>query len=270
MANMNNNDKSRSESIGKITLALSKASMEFKTIYKSAKGYNYKYAPLENCYDATKEALAKHELCVIQTINVELNLTREPYEVLITILAHSSGEYFRSVALISPNTLNKMMNPLQNWGMALTYLRRYSYCSILGVTSEDENTDSVHQNPSKAVYVNNMVNPPKSTEDLKISETLNTLMKIIKEAKINVQDFAAYHNIKSNDLEGMTNAIANFDAMKEEYLAKEKTLGEIVKEIVEEITPSYVNNLKKNQSERLEFKTTLKGEMDSPLENKDI
>ena len=234
-----------SESIGKITLALSKASMEFKPIYKSVKGYNYKYAPLENCYEATKSALSNHELAVIQTISTVFgDIGKTPYEVLVTTLAHSSGEYFRSTALISPNTSNKMVNPLQNWGIALTYLRRYSYCAILGVTSEDEDSDGIDHrkeypvNPSKGGYVNNMVNPPKGmdadvVEGVKLISTLNILVNKIKEANIDVKSFASFHDIKSDDLDAMQHAIVNFEELVRKFnLENDK-----------EILPSYVKDI---------------------------
>lgn len=111
-----------------LALALSKAQSEFPDIPKNCTvnygNTKFKYADLSTIISATRPALAKHELSYVQL--VELGNLK-------TILMHSSGESIEANCPI-PSNLNKM----QDLGSALTYARRYSLQSILGVSADDD------------------------------------------------------------------------------------------------------------------------------------
>ena len=91
----------------------------------SKKGYTYKfkYADLSTCISAASPSLKENGLSVVQIIYGQK---------LITILTHKSGQWFRSEVdiRIAPDA------NYQELGSAITYLKRYSYCAILGIVAD--------------------------------------------------------------------------------------------------------------------------------------
>lgn len=127
----------RSEQINEVAQALAKAQGEMKVPekkrtavvrMKAEKGggeYTYQYADLSDIRAAICEALSKNNLAVSQLIDADgcrLN----------TLLIHSSGQY-----LGSTYDLPRGLSP-QQFGSALTYARRYSLTSLVGVVAEDD------------------------------------------------------------------------------------------------------------------------------------
>ena len=75
----------QSQEIGKLALALSQAQAEITGARKGSTNPFFKsaYADLASCWDAAREALSKHKLAVIQTLDndgdkVRVNITRIP------------------------------------------------------------------------------------------------------------------------------------------------------------------------------------------------
>lgn len=94
------------------------------TVQKKAGGsYKFKYADLSACADAAAPALKEHGLAVSQII---CNWT------LITLLTHKSGQWIKSELPISLNN----GADYQALGSAITYIKRYSYCAILGIVAD--------------------------------------------------------------------------------------------------------------------------------------
>lgn len=124
----------QSEQINEISTALSKAQSEIGPAMKD--NYNpffkSKYADLGSVWAACKEPLTKNGLSVVQTMQCENGQT-----LLITLLAHTSGQWIKSVLPINP-----VKNDPQGLGSAITYLRRYSLAAITGVTTEDDDGQS--------------------------------------------------------------------------------------------------------------------------------
>lgn len=120
----------KSESIKELAAALSKVQREIKPAIKKHTNpfYNSKYADLEDCWDAAREPLTKNGLAVIQTIDAT-----EGGHYLVTTLAHTSGEWIESRIKINPDK-----NTPQAIGSSITYLRRYTFSAIIGVTTEDD------------------------------------------------------------------------------------------------------------------------------------
>lgn len=122
---------------GKLADALAKAQAEFRPILKDKTAkvrmkaggeYSYNYADLSSVIDATKEALSKNGLAIMQPVEFQGERL-----VLHTKLLHNSGEMQSCFwPLPAPHT------PAQEMGSALTYARRYSMSAILGVASEDD------------------------------------------------------------------------------------------------------------------------------------
>lgn len=120
----------RSESIKNISSALMIFHQEVGTIDRNSKGYNYRYASLENVLDSIRDPLAKAGLIFSQFPTDDYALT--------TILMHpESGEFFETTSLIKP----KVDDP-QGRGSSITYNRRYHLVAILGLIVEDDDASS--------------------------------------------------------------------------------------------------------------------------------
>lgn len=126
--------------------ALADFQAEVPTIKKNASGYGYKFADLEEITTAIKPLLAKHNLGYAQPL--------EGTSVK-TILFHTeSGESIESLTEIPQGVQLKGQNEFQVLGSAITYLRRYSLSSMLGlVTDEDADAagEQVKAAPKKYV-----------------------------------------------------------------------------------------------------------------------
>jgi hypothetical protein len=132
-----------SESIGAIAAALAKAQGELINPEKSLTATihspfpreidrTFRYASLSSGLDIVRKALGKHEIATVQTtaIDNEAGLIR-----LTTVLAHSSGEWVSSDWPVCP--VGETGAP-HKMGAALTYARRYSLFTLVGIAGEDD------------------------------------------------------------------------------------------------------------------------------------
>ena len=122
-----------SENIDQISAALSafqgsveqpKLEKEVKVNKKAGGFYTFKYADLSACVKAATPALKANGLSVCQLISEGK---------LVTILSHKSGQWFKSELLLPNQT-----SDYQAYGSAITYLKRYSYCAILGIVADTD------------------------------------------------------------------------------------------------------------------------------------
>ncbi len=122
-----------SENVDQLFTALAKAQAEFTVAEynKTNPHFKSKFADLQSYFAASRAPLAKNGLCVIQTISEQ-----EGKPVLITLLAHASGQWIKSVMHI-----NATKNDMQGFGSALSYSKRYSLGAILGLASGEEDDD---------------------------------------------------------------------------------------------------------------------------------
>ena len=120
----------QSDTIGALALALSKAQADITGALKDSANpfFKSKYADLASCWDACRKQLAANELAVIQTVEDDR---------LVTILAHSSGEWIRSACPIR----TKDDSP-QALGSAITYARRYALAAIVGLAQIDDDAEA--------------------------------------------------------------------------------------------------------------------------------
>lgn len=139
----------QSEHINELATALCKAQAEIMPALKDSANpfFKSKYADLESVWNACRDPLTKNGLCVMQAIN-----TIENQMVLVTTLAHSSGQFIRSLA---PIIVTKM-EP-QAIGSAISYFRRYSLAALVGVVQSDDDGELAQQR-SKVIPENQ---PPK-------------------------------------------------------------------------------------------------------------
>jgi hypothetical protein len=129
-----------SEQINELATALAKAQAEMgnAAFNRVNPAFKSKYADLASIRDATMPALTKHGLSLFQV--TELNATEM---LLITRLAHTSGQWLQSVYPITVNERPHIM------GSALTYARRYSWAAICGVAAEEDDDANAAQEGAK-------------------------------------------------------------------------------------------------------------------------
>ena len=137
----------KSESITHLATALAKAQAEMPVAVFDATNpfLKSKYASLGAVIQASRPILAKHKLSLVQfPISDVAGIGVE------SILTHESGEFVAERILI-PLTEEKGKSKVQSAGSTLTYLRRYSWASILGMYS-DEDSDGVAVPPANAAF----------------------------------------------------------------------------------------------------------------------
>jgi len=119
-------DGMMTEEIGKLALALANAQAEIEGAKKDATNPFYKtnYADLSSVWDACHKALNKNELAVVQMVDGK---------ELVTILAHSSGQWVKSRMALYPKDWT-----VQSIGSAITYARRYALAAMVGVCPVDD------------------------------------------------------------------------------------------------------------------------------------
>lgn len=195
-----------SDEINSLVLALSKAQATLENVSKDKQGYGYKYADLANVIDAAKKPLSDNGLAITQLVNKD----KDNKLILITFLMHESGQWLKSIFNIENVVVKNKQgvvtgNSLQHFGAGVTYCRRYAYCAIVGLTQEDDDGYSL----------GNIA----STENTKAKESkIADLLELCDSHKLNVKEFAKFHNIDSNNIETVINGITNFELLKKKFL----------------------------------------------------
>ena len=169
----------KSESITRLAAALAKAQAEMPVAVFDATNpfLKSKYASLGAVIQSSRPILAKHNLSLVQfpisqgtphpacgqpKLGMPIlpsaekegahGVTRPTGEWIgiESILMHESGEFVSEKILI-PLTEEKGKSKVQSAGSTLTYLRRYSWASILGMYS-DEDSDGGNLPPGTAAF----------------------------------------------------------------------------------------------------------------------
>jgi hypothetical protein len=135
-----------STEINHLVTALAAARKTFKPFTKdktasvqSKKGegssYSYKYGDLADLFDATTEALSDNGL----TLSQAPSMKDSGDLVLVTLLAHTSGQFFRAEFPLHAH------NTPQEIGSEITYLKRYMAGSMLGIQAETDDDGAAAQ-----------------------------------------------------------------------------------------------------------------------------
>lgn len=124
----------RSGQIEELAKALVKAQGEIKPAVKDATNpyFKSKYADLASVMDACRPALVANGIAVVQRA-----IGAGDTVGVTTTLMHTSGQWIEGTITI---TLPDMT--AQSAGSAITYLRRYSLASIVGVCPEDDDAEA--------------------------------------------------------------------------------------------------------------------------------
>jgi hypothetical protein len=132
-------ERETSFEIGEIAAALAKAQAEITGAMRDSTNPHFKskYADLESTWDAIRGPLSKNGLAVVQFPRKDTGGV-----LLVTMLAHSSGQWFRSFLYMPVSK-----NDAQGVGSAITYARRYALQAICGVAPTDDDGNEATGKP---------------------------------------------------------------------------------------------------------------------------
>lgn len=145
-----------SESLTNLATALAKVQAEIKNPIKNQtnKGVQGapKYANLEDTLqDYVRPVCSKHGISVYQSVK-----TNEAGQVgVCTVLIHESGEYIESdyvycdIVIPTNGSGRKILTEGQATGVCITYLRRYSLNSALGINGDKDTDGSYSDTPAE-------------------------------------------------------------------------------------------------------------------------
>ena len=160
----------KSEQTDQLTASLAKAQGEMKAAELDMVNpfYNSKYSSLQAVINAAKKPLADNGLAVSQVLDEgKKNLK------LYTYLLHESGQFLCSRAKI--NIPENAKNKTQALGSELTYIRRYSYAGIIGMSSDvDDDANATQQKPQNQAANGNGKKKGHTSGDYK--NWINTLL----------------------------------------------------------------------------------------------
>jgi len=117
----------KSETIGKIAAALSKAQREIGGVSGSGTANRGSFTTLEDMEEAASPVLDKYEL----SVSCQLSTNELGEFILVMVLGHSSGEWFESRALLREEDASQSLPLHQKIGSAEKYLKRYMYRAML-------------------------------------------------------------------------------------------------------------------------------------------
>jgi mRNA-degrading endonuclease YafQ of YafQ-DinJ toxin-antitoxin module len=152
--------------MSELTKALIQFQKDVDKIEKNARANYGKFADLANVLSTVTPALNKNGLALTQTFLDD---------ALITTLHHEGGETIHSSCKL---VVCDGRNNTQEWGKAVTYQRRFSICSILGIVA-DMDTDDVPDLPPS----NNAPAAKKASSKPANSAAFNAGAKVIQAAK---------------------------------------------------------------------------------------
>lgn len=144
----------RSESLKNLFEAMAKAQHKIGVVAKSEVNpfYKSKYSDLNAIIEASRDVLNDHGLSLIQFPGecvdgdiLDGGKQKNGSVKLISMLCHSSGEFI-SYDFNMPIPYNA---DAQKVGAAITYARRYAFCSIFKISQEDDDGNSLVKAPVK-------------------------------------------------------------------------------------------------------------------------
>jgi hypothetical protein len=168
----------KSSSISKLAAALVAAQAEMPIVTMNAQNpfLKNKYADLGAVIATSRPVLAKNKLSVSQ-----FPVTGgEGYIGVTSILMHESGEWIEETVSI-PMTDSKGLSVAQSAGVVISYLRRYSWASILGLYADEDNDGHTGEEKS----IDKKPKEPKSNRQ-SMTERYAELTKEARELELEV------------------------------------------------------------------------------------
>lgn len=144
----------QSPTITKLMPALIDAIGEFDPVLKDATNPHFrsKYSSLSSVQRAITPALHKHRLMQSQPTNYDPHTGKN---VVITRIVHESGEWIAARWVITPVKADP-----QGEGSALSYARRYTLTSLLGISAEDDDGQAASTREERQAAPRQQATPP--------------------------------------------------------------------------------------------------------------
>ena len=126
--------------IGALSKALSTAQSEFRAVGKNKEGHGYSFSNFQNIVEYSTPILSMNKLSISQ-LGVTKMMGKTVLTGIKTILMHESGGYISSEAYV-PTIKTKMNSLVQVYGVNSSYLKRYNWLAICGLSTTDDKTDT--------------------------------------------------------------------------------------------------------------------------------
>jgi hypothetical protein len=153
----------RSESINELATALAAAQAEFHHAKRDSENPHFRsrYADLSAIWDACRPGLSSHGLSVVQSPRLVAAGESTWLVEVETLLIHSSGQYLSDVLAV-PVTAGSP----QAVGSAVTYCKRYSLASFVGIApaGDDDDGDRASEYQRPAAPKGKIVSAPKAPD----------------------------------------------------------------------------------------------------------
>lgn len=199
-----------SEEIGEISTDLAKAQAVIVNPSKDGNNPHFKskYATLDTGLNIVRECLSKHNISVVQATRVESNIL-----MLDTRLTHKSGQWFESEYPVCAFPAKQ-----QEMGSALTYSRRYSLFSLVGIAGEEDD------DANAAVSVVSAPKRPVKAEMFDVQKSIkerDRLMGLLAQCSSHKQleEWSVEHSVTLASIQP-----ADREAMKEAYLTQQTAI----------------------------------------------
>ena len=134
---------SHSQDLSKFAEALAAAQAQMTGALKDKKNPFFKssFADLKSIIYAIRGPLSDHGICFVQSVGNN----EQGWPVVTTTLVHKSGQWISDSLALKP----LKMDP-QSMGSAITYARRYSLASMVGIPQIDDDGESqIDRSPPK-------------------------------------------------------------------------------------------------------------------------
>ena len=213
-------NKLMSDQIDQLATALSKAQAEMSVAGKNQKNPFFKsnYADVESIIQASRPALSKYGLSVIQSPSIN----EQGESFLVTLLMHSSGQWIKSVARHNPAKAD-----VQSLSSYNTYLKRMCYTSLVGVVvgEHDDDGNAASQAPQSTYNESSYAN---ATADRRSSYVVPTIELVSKDQLEQLEDLLMGHaDVCQSVLKGLD--IDTLSAMpKNKFITSFKRIQEII------------------------------------------
>lgn len=187
-----------------------------KTSTADAGRYTYNYAGIGAVFDVVRPRLKEHGLAITQVA-----VNHDDAVAVTTTIMHSSGEWLTFASL----QMTGAPAGVQALGSVITYLRRYSILSILGVATEDDDGAAAQQEIRRPEPENTVSAADKARGDI----TFDKLKMIDDDAKAAVKSLANEHDRKITriELRAYPEWRAHLDALLEELSASRPPAAEV-------------------------------------------
>ncbi len=142
--------------------ALAAFQQEVPAIHQGTKGYGYTYSDLKTIFKVINPILAKHNLGFTQLLD-GTNIK--------TVIFHTeSGEAIESITEIPQGITLKGMNTFQINGSGITYYRRYSLSSALGLVTDVDSDATGEEKTTQA--------PPQQQPQVSTEQAIEAVTKL--------------------------------------------------------------------------------------------